>query len=66
MKLSKEIKICPVCGMAYFKPPAVSRKDNQTLICPDCGMREALSAIGCTPEEQDYIIMKAKENERHD
>lgn len=39
------IKICPRCGKAYHEPPAISRKDNQTLICPDCGTREALESI---------------------
>lgn len=30
--------------------------DNQTLICPDCGTREALDSIGVKPEEQEQII----------
>ena len=32
------------------------RLDNETLICPDCGTREALDSIGVSPEEQDSII----------
>ena len=40
-----EPRICPWCGMAYTEPPALSRKDNKTDICPDCGMMEALAAI---------------------
>lgn len=38
-------RICPICGQAYTEPPALSRKDNATDICPDCGMMEALAAI---------------------
>lgn len=33
---------CPKCGELYNAPPALSRRDNKTEICPDCGMREAL------------------------
>ena len=35
-------RYCPICGKMYSERPALSRKDNQTEICPDCGMREAL------------------------
>ena len=37
------LAICPRCGKAYHGPPALSREDNETLICPDCGTRQALS-----------------------
>lgn len=40
----------------YSEPPALSRKDNMTLICPDCGTREALTEIGVAAEEQEQII----------
>ena len=36
------ISVCPRCGQAYRERPALSRLDNETLICPDCGTREAL------------------------
>lgn len=35
-------RICPVCGRTYDTYPALSRKDNKTEICPDCGTQEAL------------------------
>ena len=38
-------RICPICGRAYTEPPALSRRDNATDICPDCGMMEALASI---------------------
>lgn len=50
------IKICPNCRKAYHGCPAVSRKDNETLICPDCGTREALESIGISQSEQDEIL----------
>ena len=28
-------RICPHCGKTYHEYPALSRIDNQTLICPD-------------------------------
>lgn len=36
------IKICPSCGKEYLGHPAISRKDNKTLICSDCGVKEAI------------------------
>ena len=52
----KETRICPVCGKEYSERPAVSRKDNRTLICPDCGTREALDTFGVPEEEKERII----------
>ena len=28
--------VCPLCGRTYHGAPAISREDNETLICPDC------------------------------
>lgn len=50
-------RTCPVCGEVYRGHPALSRVDNKTLICPDCGTREALTYLGLSTEEQDEIIM---------
>ena len=44
---------CPLCGRIYHEPPALSRKDNKTLICPDCGTREALAGLGISEQEQE-------------
>ena len=49
-------RICSKCGQAYTAHPALSRIDNETLICPDCGTREALESIGISHEEQDKIL----------
>lgn len=50
------ISVCPRCGQVYRDHPALSRLDNETLICPDCGTREALDSIGVKPDEQEQII----------
>ena len=49
-------RICPICGKKYSSFPALSRTDNETLICPDCGTRQALQSIGVDAEEQEQII----------
>ena len=51
-----QIRVCPLCGKAYAEPPALSRTDNETRICPDCGTRQALDSIGISPEEQEKIL----------
>ena len=54
----KEIRsaVCPKCGKHYHGVPALSREDNETLICPDCGTREALKSIGVDSTEQEQIL----------
>ena len=49
-------RACLKCGCVYTGVPALSRVDNETLICPDCGIREALESIGISKEEQEKII----------
>ena len=48
--------ICPICGRPYSGVPALSRTDNKTKICPDCGTRQALESIGVDKEEQEKIL----------
>ena len=47
---------CPICGKTYSDHPAISRTDNETPICPDCGVRQALDSIGIEPEERERIL----------
>ena len=49
-------RTCPVCGREYLEVPALSRVDNATLICPDCGVRETLNSIGVAEAEQEEIL----------
>lgn len=62
----KEVKIertCPICGHKYTDYPALSRLDNVTLICSECGIRQALDSIGVNDsDDQDHIIELARRN----
>ena len=52
----RQIRVCPLCGRTYGEAPALSRTDNETLICPDCGTRQALESIGIDAEEREKIL----------
>ena len=52
----RQIRVCPLCGRSYGEAPALSRTDNETLICPDCGTRQALESIGIDAEERERIL----------
>jgi len=52
---------CPICGKEYEDRPAISRKDNKTEICPDCGTLEALESIGASDEMKDEVFKKIHE-----
>ena len=56
MKAERIERNCPKCGRRYTSHSAVSRVDNITLVCPDCGIREALESLGVNTEEQDRIL----------
>lgn len=58
------MKKCPVCGREYSEPSALSRTDNKTEICPECGIREALQAAGIDQEKQNEIIQMIREKEQ--
>lgn len=58
------IRICPRCGARFGRQPALSRTDGVTLICPDCGTREALASIGVEPEEQEQILAAIHRSEQ--
>ena len=55
-------RICPKCKQPYTEAPALSREDNETLICPDCGTREALEYVGISADEQEEIIQAIHQN----
>ena len=57
MKTAEKVtRVCPRCGIEYHGVPALSRTDSQTLVCPDCGTRQALESIGISKEEQEKIV----------
>ena len=53
---NKEQRTCPICGKTYHDHPALSRTDGRTEICPDCGTRQALEAVGIPAEKQEKIL----------
>ena len=46
------MKKCPKCGKTYEEHSAISRRDNKTEICPECGVQEAI---------EDFLNAKKKE-----
>lgn len=52
----KRTAVCPLCGQVYHGVPALSREDDKTPVCTDCGTRQALSALGVKAEEQEEIL----------
>ena len=60
--VSNEERTCPICGRSYTGHPALSRTDNETLICPDCGTRQALASIGVDEKEQEGILATIHRN----
>jgi ribosomal protein L40E len=41
----QEERICPRCGESYTGYPALSRQNNETEICSECGMEQAIEAF---------------------
>ena len=60
----KEVRVCPLCNKEYTDYPALLRRDNQTEICPECGLQESLMAISISksavPRMSHYERTKAK------
>lgn len=45
------MKVCAKCKRRYDGHPALSREDNKTEICPECGIREAVEAMNRSQNE---------------
>lgn len=59
------MKICPKCGRRFKELLALSRNDNKTMICDECGVEEALDSIPrgiLTPQERTRIAVEATGN----
>ena len=52
------MRACPKCGRQYTAPPAISRTDNETEICPVCGAEESIVFL---PEDKRAEIIKTIE-----
>ena len=58
MKNEAMIKKCPFCGRPYFGIGAISRRDNKTEICSECGTGEAMYDW--------FSYLKKKEEEKNE
>lgn len=60
------MKRCPKCGREFERLLAISRKDNKTMICDQCGTEEALEdyqkAMNQTPQERTRAQVYATGN----
>ena len=59
------MKRCPKCGRTCDRLLALSRTDNKTMICDECGTKEALDSLPngiLTPQERTRIAVLAKGN----
>jgi len=59
------MKICPKCGKEFERLLAISRTDNKTMICDECGKTEALDSLPSgilTPQERTRIAVAATGN----
>lgn len=56
------MKICPKCGRSFARLLALSRTDNKTMICDECGTMEALGSVPhgvLSPQECTRIAVAA-------
>lgn len=52
---------CPRCKAQHLGHPALSRRDEETEICPDCGIAKALQAAGCNTALINDLMAEADE-----
>lgn len=62
LRKGEKMKICPKCGRETEWLRALSRTDNETMICDECGTKEALDAAGLTEGSsvRDAILKSSK------
>lgn len=59
------MKTCPKCGRSFERLLALSRTDNETMICDECGTMEALDSLPqgiLTPLELTQIAVAVTGN----
>lgn len=61
------MRICPKCGRSFERLLALSRTDNETMICDECGTVEALESLphgSLSPQERTRAAVMATGNKR--
>jgi len=55
---------CPRCGDPLDRHPALSRADDRTAVCSDCGVEEAIEAMkrNVTPK-REWPIQRKRTNQ---
>lgn len=59
------MRICPKCGRSFERLLALSRTDNETMICDECGTVEALESLphgNLSPQERTRAAVIATGN----
>ena len=51
-------KECPKCHKKYTQFPAISRRDNKTYICPQCGVDEAIEDMLKNKKDENKEVKK--------
>lgn len=57
-------RTCPICGQTYWEAPCISREDNCTEICPECGTRQSLEALNIPEDQIEHIIETIRKSTR--
>ena len=60
--------VCPKCGREFERLLAVSRSDNKTMLCDECGTMEALNSLPrgiLTPQGRTRIAVATTGNEKN-
>lgn len=52
---------CPKCGRDYERLLALSRRDNQTMICDECGTKEALEDFAEYQSKHRKTVTKTRQ-----
>lgn len=60
------MKDCPKCGRPIVGHPAISRTDNKTEICSECGLNEAILAWQNNYAKQISYLQRRANHERED
>lgn len=53
------VQVCPKCKKEFVGYPTLSRVDNKTEVCSECGVREALEKVFEVINYDLYIIIES-------
>ena len=56
-------RICPKCGCPIYGHPAISRTDNKTEICSECGTLEAIETYLSYMSGERFVTKRSYEED---